>query len=157
VLQEALTGMARSAAKTPAEYLASLPPDRRAAIAAVRDVINQYIPKGYQEAMNWGAITWEVPRTRFPKTPNGQPLCYVSLAAHKSFCTLYLMGAYANSQQFTALKQAFVQAGKKFDMGKSCLHFKGPEDLELDAIGKMIATYTPDQWIAVMEKSRRRK
>jgi len=32
--------MARSGAKTPAEYLASLPAGRRAAIAAVRDVIN---------------------------------------------------------------------------------------------------------------------
>jgi uncharacterized protein DUF1801 len=148
--------MVRSGAKTPAEYLASLPADRRAAIAAVRDVINQYIPKGYQEAMNWGAITWEVPLSRFPKTPNGQPLCYVSLAVHKNFCTLYLMGAYANSRQFAELKQAFAQAGKKFDMGKSCLHFKAPEDLELNAIGKVIASYTPDQWIAVMEKSRKK-
>lgn len=148
--------MARSGAKTPAEYLASLPAERRAVIAAVRDVVNQYIPTGYQEAMNWGAITWEVPLSRFPKTPNGQPLCYVSLAAHKNFCTLYLMGAYANSRQFAELKQAFAQAGKKFDMGKSCLHFKEPEDLELNAIGKVIASYTPDQWIAVMEKSRKR-
>ena len=148
--------MARSGAKTPAEYLASLPAERRAVIAAVRDVVNQYIPTGYQEAMNWGAITWEVPFSRFPKTPNGQPLCYVSLAAHKNFCTLYLMGAYANSRQFAELKQAFAQAGKKLDMGKSCLHFKEPEDLELNAIGKVIASYTPDQWIAVMEKSRKR-
>lgn len=148
--------MARSGAKTPAEYLASLPAERRAVIAAVRDVVNQYIPTGYQEAMNWGAITWEVPLSRFPKTPNGQPLCYVSLAAHKNFCTLYLMGAYANSRQFAELKQAFAQAGKKLDMGKSCLHFKEPEDLEFNAIGKVIASYTPDQWIAVMEKSRKR-
>ncbi len=147
--------MARSAAKTQAEYLKSLPADRRAAIATVRDVVNRHIPGGYQEAMNWGAITWEVPLSRHPKTPNGQPLCYVSLAAHKSFCTLYLMGAYSNSAQYVALKEAFVQAGKKFDMGKSCLHFNRPEDLELEAIGKVVASYTPDQWIAVMERTRR--
>jgi hypothetical protein len=149
--------MATRSANTVDEYLAALPADRRAAIAAVRDVVNQYIPNGYQEAMNWGAITWEVPLSRFPKTPNGQPLCYVSLAAHKNFSTLYLMGAYANSRQFAELKQAFAQAGKKFDMGKSCLHFKAPEDLELKAIGKVIASYTPDQWIAVMEKSRKKR
>ncbi len=98
-----------------------------------------------------------MPLSRFPKTPNGQPLCYVSLAAHKHFCTLYLMGAYANSKQFAALKQAFARAGKKFDMGKSCLHFTTPEDLELEAIGEVIASYSPDQWIAVMEKSRRKR
>ena len=149
--------MARSTAQTPDEYLKSLPADRRATIAAVRAVVNKHMPAGYQEAMTWGAITWEVPLTRFPKTPNGQPLCYVSLAAHKHFCTLYLMGAYANSKQFAALKQAFARAGKKFDMGKSCLHFKQPEDLELDAIGEVIASYTPDQWIAVMVQSRRKR
>ena len=141
---------------TPAAYLKSLPADRRAAISTVRDVVNNHIPAGYQEAMNWGAITWEVPLTRYPKTPNGQPLCYVSLAAHKNFCTLYLMGAYSNSAQYAALKAAFARAGKKFDMGKSCLHFKQPEDLELEAIGKVVASYTPDQWIAVMEQSRSR-
>ena len=144
------------AAKTPAAYLKSLPADRRAAIATVRDVVNKHIAAGYQEAMNWGAITWEVPLTRYPKTPNGRPLCYVSLAAHKNFCTLYLMGAYANSAQYLALKDAFARAGRKFDMGKSCLHFNRPEDLELEAIGKVVASYTPDQWITVMEKSRRR-
>lgn len=148
--------MARSAARTPAEYLKSLPADRRATIAAVRDVVNRHIPAGYQESMNWGAITWEVPLARSPKTPNGQPLCYVSLAAHKNFCTLYLMGAYSKSTQFAELKGAFARAGKKFDMGKSCLHFKTPDDLELEAIGKVIASYSPDQWIAVMEQSRRR-
>jgi len=149
--------MARSAAKTPDEYLKSLPADRRAVIAAVRAVVNKHMPAGYQEAMNWGAITWEVPLTRFPKTPNGQPLCYVSLAAHKNYCTLYLMGAYSNSAEYAALRAAFAKAGKKFDMGKSCLHFTTPEDLELDAIGTVIARYSPDQWIAVMEQSRRRR
>jgi len=118
-------------------------------------VVNKYMPQGYQEAMTWGAITWEVPLTRFPKTPNGQPLCYVSLAAHKSFCTLYLMGAYSNSKQYSDLKQAFAKAGKKFDMGKSCLHFTRTDDLALEAIGKVIASYSPDEWIAVMEKSRK--
>jgi hypothetical protein len=137
--------MARSTAKTPAAYLASLPADRRATISAVRNVVNQHMPKGYDEVMNWGAITWEVPVSRF---------CYVSLASHKNFCTLYLMGAYANSRQFAELKQAFARAGKRFDMGKSCLHFKSPADLELPAIGAVIASYTPDQWIAVMKQSR---
>ena len=140
--------MARSAAKTPAEYIASLPADRRGAIATVRDVVNEHMPPGYQEVMNWGAITWEVPLSR--------PLCYVSLAAHKNFCTLYLMGAYANSKQFLALKAAFAKAGKKFDMGKSCLHFRRAEDLVLEAIGDVIASYSPDQWIRVMENSRKK-
>jgi hypothetical protein len=146
----------RSSAKTPAAYLASLPPERRGALAAVRKVVKRHMPKGYREAMNWGAITWEVPLSRYPHTYNGQPLAYVSLAAQKNFSTLYLMGAYAHPGNFRALKAAFAKAGKKFDMGKSCLHFKRAEDLELDAIGKVIGSFTPDQWIAFMEKNRKR-
>jgi len=148
--------MARSNAKTPAAYLASLPLDRRAALAAVRKVVNQHMPKGYRETMNWGAITWEIPLSRYPDTYNGQPLCYVSLAAQKNFSTLYLMGAYANPKAYQALKRAFAKAGKRFDMGKSCLHFKRPEDLELAAVGKLIASVPPDKWIATMQQSRRR-
>jgi uncharacterized protein YdhG (YjbR/CyaY superfamily) len=146
----------RSSAKTPAAYLASLPPERRAAIAAVRKAVKRHMPTGYRETMNWGAITWEVPLSRFPNTYNGQPLAYVSLAAQKNFSTLYLMGAYAKPEKFRALKAAFAKSGKKFDMGKSCLHFKRADDLELDAIGKLIASFTPDQWIAFIEKSRKR-
>jgi len=148
--------MARSNARTPAAYLASLPADRRATIAKVRRVVNQHMPKGFRETMGWGMITWGIPLSRYPDTYNGQPLCYVSLAAQKNFSTLYLMGAAVDSQQFRDLKDAFARAGKRFDMGKSCLHFRRPEDLELDAIGRMIASITPERWIAVMEKSRRR-
>jgi hypothetical protein len=45
-------------------------------------------------------------------------------------------GAYAKPGQADALKDAFAKAGKKLDMGKSCLRFKKVEDLPLDAIGK---------------------
>lgn len=148
--------MARSNAKTPAAYLAALPAERRRAIAAVRKVVKTHMPKGFQEAMTWGMITWGVPLRRCPDSPNGQPLCYVALAAQKNYSTLYLMGAYADTGRYKALKAAFVKAGKKFDMGKSCLHFQRAEDLELDAIGDLIGGTTVDEWIALMKKSRER-
>jgi Domain of unknown function (DU1801) len=146
----------RSSAKTPAQYLASLPADRRSAIAAVRKVVKRHMPKGFKEVMNWGMITWQVPFSRFPKAKsyNGQPLCYVSLAAQKNYSTLYLMGAYVNPGALRELKAAFAKAGKKFDMGRSCLHFKRAEDLELEAVGKLIASVSMDRWIAAMEKRR---
>ena len=36
--------MARSTAATPDEYIASLPDERREAVAAVRDVVNRNLP-----------------------------------------------------------------------------------------------------------------
>jgi hypothetical protein len=44
----------KSEATTVAEYLASLPPERREAIAAERDIIRANLPDGYVEAMDWG-------------------------------------------------------------------------------------------------------
>ena len=84
----------QSDARTVPEYLKSLPPDRRREIAAVRRIVRQYMPKGYEEAMNWGMITWQVPLRRYPALGNGQPLCYASLAAQKRYNALYLMGLY---------------------------------------------------------------
>ncbi|HLF04101.1 MAG TPA: DUF1801 domain-containing protein, partial [Dehalococcoidia bacterium] len=76
--------MVKSAAATPEAYLDALPQERRAVIAAVRRVILENLPPGYQESMNWGMICYEVPLERFPKTYNKQPLMYAALASQKN-------------------------------------------------------------------------
>ena len=70
-----------SDAKTVEEYLAKQSPDRRATLAMVRDVILKHLPEGYQETINWGAISYEVPLATYPETYNGKPLSFVGLAA----------------------------------------------------------------------------
>ena len=64
----------QSTAETVAEYLAGLPQDRRQAIELVRRTILEHLPEGYEEAMNWGMITYQIPLDRYPDTYNGQPL-----------------------------------------------------------------------------------
>jgi hypothetical protein len=44
--------MVKSTTSTVQEYLDSLPADRRAVIAAVREVVLHHLPAGYQETMN---------------------------------------------------------------------------------------------------------
>jgi uncharacterized protein YdhG (YjbR/CyaY superfamily) len=129
----------KSDAKTVAEYLRSLPDDRRAAISAVRKVMKDAMPSGYAEVMDWGAITYEVPLAAEPKTYNGKPLMYAALASQKNHMAIYmcslscLPGAEAN------FRAAWKAKGRKLDMGKSCLRFKKLEDLDLDLIAKTIA------------------
>ena len=60
--------MASSRATTVAAYLAELPPERRKEIAAVRALVRKHLPKGYQEAMGYGMITWAVPLSAYPHT-----------------------------------------------------------------------------------------
>lgn len=71
--------MATRSVKTVDEYLAALPADRRAAIAAVRDTINRRIPRGYEHGMLYGGPAWYVPRSRLAETYNGQPLAVAVL------------------------------------------------------------------------------
>ena len=140
--------------KTPAQYTASLPVERAKTIAAVRALVNRHIPRGYEECMVWGTIGWVVPLSRYPGTHNGQPLCYVAVSSQKNYCSLYLMGAYGSSRQLEELKAAFKAAGKRLDMGQCCVRFKQPEDLPGEAIGKLIAAISCEEWIGMYEKSR---
>ena len=48
--------MVQSNAKTVAEYLKSLPPERRKVMAAVRKVIRANLPPGYVEMMGYGMM-----------------------------------------------------------------------------------------------------
>jgi uncharacterized protein YdhG (YjbR/CyaY superfamily) len=148
--------MVKSSAKTVQAYLDELPEQQREVVSRVRDLILANLPEGYQESMNWGMITYEIPLERYPKTYNKQPLGYIALAAQKNHYALYLMGCYADSEQEVKLRQGFEQAGKKFDMGKSCLRFKKLEDLPFDVLAPVIASLTPDEFIAVYEAARQR-
>jgi hypothetical protein len=148
--------MAHSAAATVDEYLAELPEERRAVVSAVRDLVRRSLPDGYEETMNWGMISYEVPLARYPDTYNGQPLSYVALAAQKSYYALYLNCVYQSEERAAALTDAFARAGKKLDMGKSCVRFRRLDDLALDAIAGSVASTPPDAFIAAYEESRRR-
>jgi len=144
----------KSSAMTVEDYLAELPEDRRAVVAAVREVIVENLPKGYRESMNWGMISYEVPLERYPTTYNGQPLAYAALAAQKNFFALYLMCVYGDAAREKWLADEFKKAGKKLGMGKSCLRFKKLEDLPLAAIGRLIAGVPVDEFIKRYEAAR---
>lgn len=142
---------------TVAHHLAGLPADRRKSIEAVRKVIRKNLPKGYVESVGFGMITYEVPLSRYPDTYNGQPLSYVCLASQKSHCALYMMSAYASPAQTARLKAAFKAAGKKLDMGKSCIRYRAAEDLPLAAIGTLVAETSVADFIAQYEAARKRR
>lgn len=146
--------MVSSAARTVKEYLAGLPPERADAVLAVRALILKNLPEGYEEKVNWGMLSYEIPLERYPGTYNKQPLGYAALAVQKKYCAIYLFGAYSDPAQRVALEQAFAKSGKKMDMGESCLRFQSADDLPLPALGKVIASTPPEAMIALYEASR---
>jgi hypothetical protein len=149
----------KSDAKTPTEYLASLPAERRKDLAAVRSVVRKNLPKGYVETMQYGMISYVVPLKLYPAGYLGKkdvPLPYVSLAAQKSHLALYLMNVYGHPALEHWFKAAWSKSGKKLDMGKSCVRFRSLDDLPLDVIGEAVARTPVERFIATYEASRRR-
>ena len=143
----------QSDATTVAEYLAELPADRRTALEAVRQTILANLPAGYEEAMNWGMITYQVPLARYPDSYNGQPLAYAGLASQKNHMAVYLIGIYADDSARERFETAYRATGKRYDVGKSCVRFKKLDDLPLVLIGESIALFSVDEFIARIEKA----
>lgn len=111
----------RSDATTVEEYLSELPDERRNAIKIVRQVILENLPDGYEEVMNWGMITYQVPLKTYPDTYNKKPLLYAALASQKNHMAVYLTGVYLNDGDRQAFEAKYRATGKRFDVGKSCV------------------------------------
>ncbi len=146
----------RSDAKTAEEYLAALPEDRRAALELVRATILDRLPAGYEEVMNWGMITYQVPLETFPETYNKQPLVFAGLASQKNHMAVYLSAIYSNAAARERFESAYRATGKRFDVGKSCVRFRRMEDLPLDVIGDAIAELPLDAFLESYRKGRER-
>jgi uncharacterized protein YdhG (YjbR/CyaY superfamily) len=145
------------AASTVAQYLAALPADHRAALSAVRKAINDNLPDGYEEGMQFGMIGWYVPLSLYPagygENPN-VPLPLVALASQKSGMVLHCIALYMNPALATWFTTEYKKSGKKLDMGKGCVRFKTLEKLPLDVIGRTIARVPLKDYIAIFEASR---
>jgi uncharacterized protein YdhG (YjbR/CyaY superfamily) len=141
----------RSEANDVEQYLAELPPDRRQAISRVRTTILANLPEGYEETMNWGMITYQVPLEAYPETYNKQPLMYAALASQKNHMAVYLTGIYIDETLRKEFEAAYKATGKRLDVGKSCVRFKELDDLPLALIGKAIASMRVPEFVRCVE------
>ena len=114
-------------------YLDGLPEDRRALIAAVRDLVRASLPDGYREGVGHGMLTWTIPLSRYPNTYNGQPLAAIALGSMKNYCTLHLTALYQSPAREERLRAAYAEA-----------------------IAELIAAVPPDTFIAEHEAARAR-
>ncbi len=148
--------MVSSKANNVQDYLQELSPERREVIASVRDLVNKHLPKGYEETIASGMISWVIPLSRYPVTYNKQPLGYVALAAQKNNYALYFMCAYMSALDDENLRGTYEAAGKHLDMGKSCLRFRKREDLLDKAIARLVASTSVDETIRRYEAARKK-
>jgi uncharacterized protein YdhG (YjbR/CyaY superfamily) len=137
----------KSDAKTIDEYLAEMTPERREAIMKVRQTILENLPEGYEEAMNWGMITYQVPLEIYPDTYNKKPLMYAALANQKNHMAVYFTGIYMDEELNQEFEEKYRATGKRYDVGKSCVRFRKLDDLPLDLIGESIQAINLDEFV----------
>lgn len=142
----------QSRAKTVAAYLRSLSPQRRADIEALRKVILQKLPKGFEETIQFGMISYVIPLAKYPNTYSGQALGIFALASQKNYMALYLMSVYADKKTNDWFVREYEASRKKLDMGKSCVRFRRASDLPLELIGKAIARVPVEAYIRRYEQ-----
>jgi hypothetical protein len=143
----------KSIASTVEEYIAGLSSDRQSAIKAVRKLILENIPEGYQENMNWGMICYEVPLEIYPDTYNGKPLSYIALASQKNYMAIYLMSIYSTEENRKRFEEAYKATGKRYDVGKSCVRFKKLDDLPMPVIAEAIRLFKVDDYVNLAKKA----
>lgn len=137
-------------------YLAALPEDRRAAIEALRTVINKNLPKGYQEGMQYGMPAWFVPHDLYPHGYHcdpRQPLPFASIASQKSHIGIYLFCTYMDPELMSWFEAEWRKTGKRWDAGKSCVRVKRLEDIPLDLVGKVVKKMPVKSFVAVYESA----
>ncbi len=148
----------QSKAATVSQYLSELPPERRAAIEAVRKVIRANVDKDIEEGMQYGMIGYYVPHRVFPAGYHcdpKQPLPYGGLASQKNAMSLYLMCIYMDGPHKQWFVKAWKATGKKLDMGAACIRFKRVEDLALDVIAEAIRRVPSAKYVEVYQSLRK--
>ena len=150
----------QSTAKTPEEYLDTLPDDRKVAVAKLHSVILENLPEGFQTNMGYGMLCYSVPLSIYPAgyhcTP-GLPLPFISLASQKNSINLYHMGIYASPELLKWFQEEYPKHCKhKLDMGKSCIRFKKPDQIPYELIAELCKKITVKEWIETYEANYKR-
>ena len=138
------------------DYLGSLSEDRKTAMNAVRGVILENLPAGYEETVQHGMICYVIPLATYPVTYNKLPLMFAGLASQKNYMTVHLMNIYGNPADEEWFVERYKATGKKLNMGKSCVRFKTLDDLPLKLIGEAVARTPVASYIQLYEDSRKK-
>lgn len=150
----------QSTAKTPAEYVDSLPDERKIVIENIRKTVLDNLPNGFEETMGYGMLGYVVPHSIYPSGYHCDPktpLPFMGMASQKNFIAFYHMGIYADETLLNWFVAEYPKHCKtKLDMGKSCIRFKKMNDIPYELIGQLVTKMSVQDWISLYEKNLKR-
>lgn len=143
------------------EYIAALHEERKPVIERLRNIVQQNLPKGFEEQISYGMIGYVVPLSKYSKgyhVKKDEPLPFISIASQKNHIALYHMGLYENKEIEKWFRDEYAKCvPTKLDMGKSCIRFKNPKHIPYDLVSELCKKITIDEYISLYEKSLERR
>jgi len=119
-------------ATTPEAYLDALDEPRRTEVRAVHELIRATAP-GLESRIDSGMLAYGRYRYHYASGRSGEWFP-IGLASQKRYISLYVMAVDGDRY----LAESFRERLPKADIGKSCVRFKGLEDLDRDALVELI-------------------
>ena len=128
-------------------WLDTLPPPRREAVSALRRVLLDNLPDGYEERFGGSSLGYVVPHAICPAGYHcnpSDPVPFASLVNGKAKISLHLFGLYVMPGAAEAFREAWRATGKRLDMGASCVRFKKLEDVPLEVVAEAVRVPVAD-------------
>lgn len=124
--------MTSATARTPAAYIAALPKPRRGHILALHRMIQQTVPKLRPYIVS-GMIGCGSYHYRYASGREGDwPV--IALASQKNYISVYVCAASGGKYVAERYQKELAPAS----VGKSCIRFNRPEDINLNVFRKVI-------------------
>jgi len=146
-----------SSAATPEEYIQEAPEERQEALKKLRKIILDNLPKGFEEGMSYGKISYYVPHSIYSAGYHCKPedpLPFMSFASQKNSVNLYHSGIYAKKELHDWFVAEYPKHVKtKLDMGKSCVRFKKVDRIPYELIAELVQKMTLKEWISIYEQN----
>ena len=146
---------------SPEDYISQVPEDRQDTLKKLRKVINDNLPKDFEEGMIYKMIGYYVPHSVYPDGYHCSPeipLPFMSFASQKNSVNLYHSGIYAKPELHDWFVNEYPKHCKrKLDMGKSCIRFKRMDEIPFDLIGELVRKMTCEEYIDIYENAIKKK
>ncbi|SDR69291.1 protein of unknown function (DU1801) [Formosa sp. Hel1_31_208] len=143
------------------DYISQVPAERQDTLKKLRKVINDNLPSGFQEGIQYGMIGYYVPHSVYPDGYHCDPktpLPFMSFASQKNSVNLYHSGIYAKQELHDWFVSEYAkQCKRKLDMGKSCVRFKRLDEIPFDLIAELTRKMTSEEWIDIYETNIKKK
>ena len=142
-------------ANSPEEYIIQIPEERQEVMRKLRTIINDNLPEGFEEGMNYKMMGYYVPHSIYPDgyhCDTSMPLPFMNIASQKNSINLYHSGIYAKKELHDWFVSEYPKHCKrKLDIGKSCIRFKYLDDIPFELIGELTRKMTCQEWINTYE------